>query len=100
MDMHLIASKKNTSSYFKFVAAIALGAIAMNSEAYIGPGAGLSAIGTVLAFLAAVALAIVGFVWYPLKRMRRRLAGRKSQSENSAQRKAPDTPVEEESPKP
>jgi type VI protein secretion system component VasK len=43
--------------------------------AYIGPGAGLSAIGTVLALVAAVFLAILGFVWYPIKRLRARLSG-------------------------
>ena len=39
-----------------------------NAVAYIGPGAGLTAIGTVVAFIAAIVLAIVGFIWYPLKR--------------------------------
>lgn len=39
------------------------------SLAYIGPGAGISAIGTVLAFIAAIFLAIVGFIWYPIKRL-------------------------------
>ena len=39
--------------------------------AYIGPGAGLSAIGTLIALVGAVLLAIIGFVWYPLKRMLR-----------------------------
>ena len=44
--------------------------------AYVGPGAGLTAIGTLLGLLAVVALAIVGFVWYPVKRMmRKRKAG-------------------------
>jgi hypothetical protein len=42
------------------------------ASAYVGPGAGLTAIGTVLALFAAVALAIVGFVWYPLKRLFKR----------------------------
>lgn len=37
--------------------------------AYIGPGAGISAIGTVIAFAGAILLAIVGFVWYPVKRL-------------------------------
>lgn len=37
--------------------------------AYIGPGAGISAIGTVIAFVGAILLAIVGFVWYPVKRL-------------------------------
>ena len=39
--------------------------------AYVGPGAGLSAIGTVLALIGAVLLGIVGFVWYPIKRLLR-----------------------------
>lgn len=40
--------------------------------AYIGPGGALSAIGSLLALLAAAALALLGFVWYPLKRLLRR----------------------------
>ena len=40
--------------------------------AYVGPGAGLTAIGTLVAVVAAVLLAIIGFVWYPLKRLMRR----------------------------
>ena len=39
--------------------------------AYVGPGAGLSAIGTVLALIGAVLLGIVGFIWYPIKRLLR-----------------------------
>ena len=39
--------------------------------AYVGPGGTLSAIGSFLALLAAVILGILGFVWYPLKRMLR-----------------------------
>ena len=41
------------------------------AQAYIGPGAGISAIGTLLALIAAVLVAIVGFVWYPVRRMMR-----------------------------
>jgi hypothetical protein len=40
--------------------------------AYVGPGAGLGAIGTLVAFVGAVLFAIVGFVWYPIKRMLRK----------------------------
>ena len=40
--------------------------------AYIGPGAGLGAIGTLVALIGALLLAVVGFVWYPLKRLMRR----------------------------
>lgn len=56
--------------------ALTLGLLPGTAEAYVGPGAGLTAIGTILALLAAVGLALVGFVWYPVKRMmRRRSAG-------------------------
>lgn len=37
--------------------------------AYVGPGAGLSAIGAFLAILAGIVVAIVGFIWYPIKRL-------------------------------
>lgn len=40
--------------------------------AYVGPGAGLTAIGTVLALIGAILLGIFGFVWYPVKRLLRR----------------------------
>jgi hypothetical protein len=40
--------------------------------AYVGPGAGLSAFGTLFTLLSAVVLGIVGFIWYPIKRLLRR----------------------------
>ncbi|MEV8468145.1 hypothetical protein AB0T83_15325 [Fluviibacterium sp. DFM31] len=51
------------------------------AHAYIGPGAGVSAIGAALALVAAVFFAIVGFVWYPVKRMMRK---RKAAAEQSS----------------
>jgi uncharacterized RDD family membrane protein YckC len=39
------------------------------SFAYIGPGAGISAFGSALAFLMVVILLVVGFLWYPLKKL-------------------------------
>jgi hypothetical protein len=38
----------------------------------LGPGAGISAIGSVLAVIFALIAAIVGFVWYPIKRIFRK----------------------------
>lgn len=55
--------------------------------AYIGPGAGLSAIGTLVALVGAVLLAIVGFVWYPVKRL---LKGRKKTSAETEPKAEPD----------
>ncbi len=54
--------------------------------AYIGPGAGLSAVGSLLALMAAVFLGIVGFVWYPVKRILRRRKARQTGEENKAGR--------------
>ena len=50
------------------------------AHAYMGPGAGLTAIGSLLAFLGIILLAVLGFLWYPIKRM---ITGRKKKSEPS-----------------
>lgn len=52
-----------------FIAAVMLQADP--AFAYIGPGAGLSAIGSLFTLIGAVFLAIVGFIWYPVKRLLR-----------------------------
>lgn len=51
--------------------------------AYLGPGGALSAIGSFLALLAAVVLALVGFVWLPLKRLMRALRERRKPHDDS-----------------
>jgi hypothetical protein len=50
-------------------AALALSLAASPAFAYIGPGAGLGAFGTVIAVIGAFLLLIVGFIWYPVKRL-------------------------------
>ncbi len=47
------------------------------ASAYVGPGTGLSAIGAFLALVAGIIVAILGFLWYPMKR----LFGKKKQQE-------------------
>ena len=42
------------------------------AQAYIGPGAGITAIGALLGLIAALAAAIFGFLWYPIRSWRRR----------------------------
>ena len=39
--------------------------------AYVGPGLGLGAIGSALSLLGAIFLGILGFLWYPVKRLLR-----------------------------
>jgi|SoiMethySBSTD1v2_1073268.scaffolds.fasta_scaffold2644203_2 hypothetical protein len=41
------------------------------ADAYIGPGVGISAVGSFFALLGAIVFAIVGFIWYPIKRLLR-----------------------------
>lgn len=45
--------------------------------AYIGPGAGLSAIGSVLSFLGVIFLLLAGYIWYPIKRLIKSIRGSK-----------------------
>ncbi|MEM7709712.1 MAG: hypothetical protein AAF264_02960 [Pseudomonadota bacterium] len=72
--------------------AIVLLAVAILSPkaalAYVGPGAGLTAIGTMIALVAAILLAVVGFVWYPIKRM---LRARKTDDAPTEARSAEDS---------
>jgi len=67
------------------LAALFVGIVSPNlALAYIGPGAGLGAIGTFLAVIGAVLLLIVGFVWYPVKRLLRWRKAKKNANENES----------------
>lgn len=45
--------------------------------AYMGPGIGLGAIGAALGIVASILLVLISIIWYPVKRMIRRMrAGR------------------------
>ena len=44
--------------------------------AYMGPGSGLAFLGSLFALLGAVAAGILGFVWYPIKRVLRAVRNR------------------------
>ncbi len=46
--------------------------------AYVGPGVGLGAIATFVAIVIGLFLLIVGFLWYPLKRLFRNLRAPKT----------------------
>ncbi len=51
------------------------------ASAYIGPGAGLGAIALAVALIASFLLLLVGFLWYPLKRM---LKSRRQKNKDSS----------------
>lgn len=61
--------------------------------AYVGPGGVITAIGAALALLVAIVAAIVGFLWYPLKRLMLWLRGvrRRGEVEGSANPADPTT---------
>lgn len=59
---------------FKYLAVFALALFLVMSQtnyvhAYIGPGAGLGAIAVFVAVIVIGFLLVLGFVWYPLKRI-------------------------------
>jgi|WetSurMetagenome_2_1015567.scaffolds.fasta_scaffold319546_2 hypothetical protein len=67
--------KSNAST---FLALLILALECSPAHAYLGPGGAVSGIGALLALIGAVLLSIVGFVWYPIKRM---LTGKQRASE-------------------
>ena len=70
------------------VFAVALLAVnAAPALAYMGPGLGLGAIGTALGVVAALLLALLSIVWYPMKRLLRRM--REDKAAQPAARKLP-----------
>ena len=52
-------------------AVIAVAAAPTAALAYIGPGAGLGALGSFFALVGAVFLGVLGFIWYPVKKLLR-----------------------------
>jgi hypothetical protein len=49
--------------------------------AYVGPGLGLGAIASFFALIGAILMGIVGFVWYPFKRLLRAMLQRNAQDD-------------------
>ena len=68
-------------------------ALPATAFAYVGPGAGLSIIGSLLAFLAAIVVGIFGFLWFPIRRLirKRKLAAAARAAEATSE---PEPPVD------
>lgn len=60
--------------------AMAMLVLATPAEAYVGPGLGLGAIGAFFGAIAAGVLMILGFFWYPIKRLLRKRDEKTQQS--------------------
>ena len=65
--------------YFSLLCVFAF--IPVSAQAYVGPGAGLGAIAVALAVVLGICLLVIGFLWYPLKRL---LRGNNTKAEESA----------------
>lgn len=50
------------------------------AHAYVGPGGVLGSLGAALALLGAIIAALVGFLWYPLKRLMIWMRGSRKES--------------------
>jgi hypothetical protein len=57
------------------VAVLLLAAAATPAQAYMGPGLGFGAFGTALGVVGALLLGLISILWYPLKRLYRRMRG-------------------------
>jgi hypothetical protein len=60
----------------RFLALACALATPLAAQAYTGPGLGLGAVGVALGLVGSILLAIVSVVWYPVKRLVRRIRGR------------------------
>jgi uncharacterized membrane protein len=71
--------------FFAFATALAgMALLPSPVYAYMGPGAGLSAIGALLSLVATVVVSLLGFIWFPLKRAIRMLKPRRKHSGQSS----------------
>lgn len=55
------------------------------AHAYIGPGGGLTAIGAMIAVIAVVVVLFFGFLWYPIKRLRKKWRARQTETDKTDQ---------------
>ena len=59
--------------------------------AYLGPATGLGSLGALAAMMGAGAFIVVGFVWYPVKRIMRRFKRRRSAAVDAEQQQDAET---------
>lgn len=86
----------------RLAVALAVLPVSLSAHAYVGPGAGLSAIGVMLALIGALFLMIAGFVWYPVKRLLKRREKQQPAVDTAAGRrdKQSEAPASEVPPQP
>lgn len=50
---------------------------------YLGPGAALSSLGAFLALIAGIIIGVFGFIWYPIRRLIRKMRNKKKNEEST-----------------
>ncbi len=55
------------------------------SHAYVGPGAGLSMLGSLVAIVVGVFIALVGLVVYPLKILKKKMQAKNAEDQNKSE---------------
>jgi len=73
----------NIRNAFLVAAAAVLATTPVAAQAYLGPGLGMGAISVVFGIIGSIFLAIVGVVWYPFKRLLRKM--RRAKQANHAE---------------
>ena len=77
--------RNRTRVLLAFVTAVVgLALLPSPAYAYMGPGAGLSAIGALLSLVAAGVVSLLGFIWFPIKRAIRLLRSRRKHAHQSS----------------
>lgn len=66
--------------------ATALLLAATPSWAYVGPGLGAGTLATVIGFIGSVFLALFAIIWFPIKRLIKRIRGDSGQQSQAAER--------------
>jgi len=67
----------NPTQLLAIAAAAVMLATASPASAYLGPGLGLGAIGAVFGVIGSLFLGLAAIIWYPVKRLMRKLKGTK-----------------------
>jgi hypothetical protein len=66
----------------KLIVIVLLGILPLAAQAYVGPGAGIGMIASLLAVVGAVLLSIVGLVLWPWRLLKKRLQAKRQTRED------------------
>ena len=64
--------EENEMRALSLLVMISIGLYAGSALAYVGPGVGAGVVAVVIGVISSVFLAVVGIIWYPIKRLMRR----------------------------